>query len=116
MIIGVVMGETLVDEEAEELDFDLISHIPWEQVINLGTSLLILRSEELCIETRNLTHLNLANIDLSTWFAGPDGMRDISKGGIQLIRTYSNLLRLFVLIRCLFFDGQRALNAAMLYK
>lgn len=76
MIIGVVMGETLVDEEAEELDFDLISHIPWEQVINLGTSLLILRSEELCIETRNLTHLNLANIDLSTWFAGSDGMRE----------------------------------------
>ena len=42
--------------------------------------------------------------------------RTISKGGIQLIRTYSNLLRLFVLIRCLFFDGQRALNAATLYK
>ena len=72
MIIGVVMGETLVDEEAEGLGFDLISHIPWEQVINLGTSLLILRSEELCVETRNLIHLNLANIDLSTWFAGSD--------------------------------------------
>ena len=74
MIIGVVMGETLVDEEAEGLDFDLISHIPWKQVINLGTSRPILRSEELCVEMCNLTHLNLANIDLSTWFAGSDGM------------------------------------------
>ena len=62
----------LLDEESDRLCFGLISHIPWEQVTGLETAVPILRSEELCVKMRDLTHLHLVEADLSTWFAEPD--------------------------------------------
>jgi hypothetical protein len=64
----VIMGE----EEADKLWFDIIAHIPLERVVYLETALPILRSEEICVRMRNLTHLDLEGVDLSTWFIGPD--------------------------------------------
>ena len=60
------------DEEAVRLGFDLIAHIPREQIVHLKTTLPILRSEELCIGMRNLTYLRVSHPDLSTWFIEPD--------------------------------------------
>jgi len=57
----------LEDEEAGRLCFDLIAHIQRERVTRLQTNLPILRREELCVEMRNLTHLQLAKTDLPTW-------------------------------------------------
>ena len=65
---SLIMGE----EEADKLCFDTITHIPQEEVIDLTTTLPILRSEELCVRMRNLTHLYLKRVDLSAWFAEPD--------------------------------------------
>ena len=63
---------TLEDEEADELCFDMIAHIPQEIVVDLTTrSLPILRSEGLCGRMCNVKHLNLEQVDLSTWFAEP---------------------------------------------
>ena len=59
------------DEEAGRLGLDLIAHIPQEQVTCLHTTLPILRSEKLCIEMCNLSHLQLDGVDLSTFFTGP---------------------------------------------
>ena len=66
------MNMELEDEEEDQLCFDLISHIPREQVVSLQTSLPILRSEELCAGMYNLTHLHLGGTDLSTWFVETD--------------------------------------------
>jgi len=54
------------------LCFDLIAHIPPEQIVYLDASLPILRSESLRVGMCNLTHLRLIDVDLSTWFAEPD--------------------------------------------
>jgi hypothetical protein len=69
----VVDGTTSVTlgEEADKLFFDIIAHIPLEKVVEV-TSLPILRSEELCIQMCNVTHLHLEEVDLSTWFVEPD--------------------------------------------
>jgi hypothetical protein len=60
------------EEEAEKLFFDVIAHIPQEKVVRLTTGLPILRSEELCVQMCNLTHLHLYQVDLSRWFVEPD--------------------------------------------
>jgi hypothetical protein len=60
------------EEEAERLFFDIIAHIPQEKVVRLTTGLPILRSEELCVQMCNLTHLHLNQVDLSRWFVEPD--------------------------------------------
>ena len=74
----------LGDEEADELHFDLTSHIPWEEVVGLETTLPILRSEELCVKMRSLTYLHLDEVGLSTWFVEPD---------IRQPHTFKDLLR-----------------------
>jgi len=66
------MNVELEDEAADQLCFDLISHIPLEQVTSLQTRLPILRSEELCVGMRNLIYLHLGGTDLSTWFVEPE--------------------------------------------
>ena len=58
-------------EEAYGLCFDLAARVPWEQVIKLQTTLPILRSEDLCVGMRNLIYLDIAQVDLSRWFAEP---------------------------------------------
>jgi hypothetical protein len=69
------MSVTLDKEEADKLCFDIIAHISQEIVVDLTTTLPILRSEELCIQMRNLTRLHLEGVDLSTWFVEP-GIRE----------------------------------------
>ena len=59
-------------EEADKLWFDTITHIPPEEIVSLTMPLPILRSEELCVRMRNLIHLRLKLVDLSTWFVEPD--------------------------------------------
>ena len=71
-IVDAVVRGVLKDQEAEGLYFDLISHIPRGEIIDLRTSLPIQHSEELCVEMCNLTRLYLVNIDLPTWFVEPD--------------------------------------------
>ena len=68
---GLMSATRLEEEEADKLCFGIISHIPQEEVIDLTTTLPILRSEELCVRMRNLTHLCLEEVNLSTWFAEP---------------------------------------------
>jgi len=70
VLIG--LSERPEDEEADKMYFDLVSHIPREEVVTLETSLPILRSELFCAEMRNLTCLHVVGVDLSTWFAEPD--------------------------------------------
>ena len=70
--VGWTMSVTLEKEEAEKLCFDIIAHIPQEEVVDLTTTLPIFRSEGLCIRMRNLTHLHLELVDLSEWFIEPD--------------------------------------------
>ena len=70
--VWVSMNVRLTDEETVGVCFDFIAHIPGEQVIRLKTNLSIPRSEELCIGMRNLTHLDLTEVDLSRCFADPD--------------------------------------------
>jgi hypothetical protein len=65
------MSVTLGEEEADKLCFDIIAHIPLEKVFEV-TTLPILRSEELCVQMCNVTHLHLEEVDLSTWFKEPD--------------------------------------------
>ena len=74
----------LKDGEAERLCFDIIVHLPQEEVVYLTTTLPILRSEELCVQMCNLAHLELKQIDLSTWFIKPD---------IREPRVFKDLLR-----------------------
>ena len=66
------MSAPLGDEGADSLCFDLIAHIPREQVISMETTLPILRSEELCTEMCDLTHLHLVDVDLFEWFTEPE--------------------------------------------
>ena len=70
--VAAVMGTQLGKDEASGLCFDLIAHIPRAQVLSLETELPILRSEELCAEMCDLTYLHLVDVDLSTWFIGPE--------------------------------------------
>jgi hypothetical protein len=66
------MSLALGEEEADKLWFNVIVHIPLEEVFYLTTILPILCSEDLCIRMCNLTHLRLFQVDLSTWFIEPD--------------------------------------------
>jgi len=59
-------------EEADRLCFDLVSTIPWEQVVGLQTTLPVLRSEKLCVRMCNLTCLRLVAVDLSMCFLDPE--------------------------------------------
>ena len=70
--VSAVMSVQLEDEEADGLGFDLIAHIPPEQVIRLQTTFPILRSKKLRVKMHNLTYLQLEGVNLSTWFAEPD--------------------------------------------
>ena len=72
MTVDVVWGGALGKKETEQIGLDLIARIPRERVINLQTALPILRSEELCVEMRDLTYLHLVEVDLSTWFIESD--------------------------------------------
>lgn len=85
------------EEETEKKCFDLIVRIPREGVVNLGTTLPILRSEELCIKMCNLAHLRLIDMDVSTFFVGPGvrgshTLKDLlsSLDSISIIRPGSN--------------------------
>jgi len=66
--ISATASKLLEDKEADRLCFDLIAHIPREQITSLQTNLPILRWEELCVEMHNLTQLHLVEINLSIWF------------------------------------------------
>ena len=60
-------------EEANNLCFDIIAHIPPGNILELTTTTLpILRSGELCIRMCNLTHLHLGGVKLSEWFVEPE--------------------------------------------
>ena len=71
MSVGMSMN-AIPEEEVGKSCFDVIAHVPLEEVVHLQTALPILQSEELCVQMRNLTHLRLEGVDLSTWFAEPD--------------------------------------------
>ena len=72
IMVDAVTSGTLGKEEVEKIGFDLIAHIPREQVINLQTTVPILRSEELCVEMCNLSYFFLIEVDLSTCFVESD--------------------------------------------
>ena len=71
MKVGVVKSGTPEKGEAEKRVSDLIMHIPREQIIDIRSTLPILHSEELCVEMRNLTRLQLDMVDLPTFFVEP---------------------------------------------
>ena len=71
MTVEVVMSRNL-EEGEEKIGFDLIAHIPLEEVVNLRTTLPILRSEELCVGMCNLARLSLFGADVSTFFVEPE--------------------------------------------
>ena len=71
--VDAYMGRTAGREEAEKIAFGLITYIPRDEVGHLWTNLPIPRSEGLCVEMYNLTDLHLVEVDLSTFFAEPDG-------------------------------------------
>ena len=73
MTVDVDISETLGEEEAEKLGFELTTYIPRDEVGDLRTTLPILRSEELCVEMCNLKDLSLVGVDLSTLFTEPEG-------------------------------------------
>ena len=66
------MDAELDEGEAERLCLDFMARIPWEEVIDLKTSLRFLHSEDLCVKMCNLTYLHLVKVDLSRWFMVPD--------------------------------------------
>jgi hypothetical protein len=82
--VDVTTSVALREREAERLCFDIIAHLPQEEVVYLTTTLPILRSEELCAQMCNLAHLELEQVDLSTWFLEPD---------IREPRVFKDLLR-----------------------
>jgi hypothetical protein len=84
MTVDGTMSLALGEEEADKLWFDVIAHIPLEEVFYLTTTLPILCSEHLCVRMCNLTHLRLFQVDLSTWFIEPD---------IREPHVFKNLLR-----------------------
>ena len=71
MIVEGVLGTILREEEADKLCLNIIAHIPQEEVGEVTTTVPILHSEELCTRMRNLTHLHLKGVDLSTWLVEP---------------------------------------------
>ena len=86
----------LEGKEADWLCFDLIAHIRREQVTRLETNLPILRWEELCVAMRNLTHLHLTDVNLSTWFAelavcGPQASKELLRGLTHIVITRATL-------------------------
>jgi hypothetical protein len=90
-----VMNVLLGEEEADKLCFDIVAHIPKEKIVKL-TALPILRSEELCIQMYNVTHLHLEDVDLSTWFVEPDTrephvFKDLLRGLRSITITESRL-------------------------
>ena len=96
MTVDVVRGGALGKKEAEQIGLDLIAHIPREQVINLQTALPILRSEELCVEMRDLTYLHLVEVDLSTWFIesdihGPHTFKELLPSLDRIMITWPSL-------------------------
>ena len=71
--VSVDMSMTMIGEkEVGKLCFDMIAHVPLEEVVHLKTALPILRSEEVCVRMRNLTHLHLERVDLAMWFVEPN--------------------------------------------
>jgi hypothetical protein len=70
--VGIITSAIPEEEGVGKFCFDIIAHIPLEKVVYLKTALPILQSEEICIQMRNLTHLRLEEVDLSTWFIEPD--------------------------------------------
>jgi hypothetical protein len=82
--VDVTTSVALREGEAERLCFDNIAHLPQEEVVYLTNTLPILRSEELCAQMCNLAHLELKQVDLSTWFVEPD---------IREPRVFKDLLR-----------------------
>jgi hypothetical protein len=72
MAVDGTTSVTLGEEEADNLCFHIIAHIPQEKVIGVKTTLPILRSEELCVRMCNLAELHLHGVNLSTWFVEPD--------------------------------------------
>jgi len=60
------------DSEAEGLCLSFIARIPREQGIDLQTSPPTIFSEDLCVETCDVTYLRLIGANLSTWFIEPD--------------------------------------------
>jgi len=60
------------EEEAVKLCLDVIAQIPQERIVDLATTLPILRSEELCVQMCNLASLHLRKVDLSKRFIEPD--------------------------------------------
>ena len=59
-------------EDIVKLYFDIITQIPQERIVDLTTTLPILRSEELCVQMSNLTTLHLKEVNLPEWFIEPD--------------------------------------------
>jgi hypothetical protein len=90
LMVGGIVNVILGEEEADKACFDIIAHIPWEEVVDLTTTLPILHSEELCVQMGNLTRLHLKEVDLSTWFVVP-AIRDpnIFKDLLRGLRSIS---------------------------
>jgi hypothetical protein len=72
MVVSWTTGGTLGEEVTRGLCFDIVAHIPLEEVVQLKVTVPILRSEQLCARMCNLTHLCFDGADLSTWFVEPD--------------------------------------------
>ena len=86
----------LGEEGADKLYFDVIAHIPQAAVVDVKTTLPILRSEELCVQMYNLAHLHLDDVDLSMWFAEPDArgplvFKDLLRGLRHITITHPSL-------------------------
>jgi hypothetical protein len=91
-----ITSVTLGEEEADKLCFDIIAHIPLEEIVRATTGLHILRLEELCVRMHNLTHLELEQVDLSKWFVEPDTcephvFKDLLRGLRSITITESRL-------------------------
>ena len=71
MTVDAVVSGIPVDE-VERRVFGLTTYIPREQVIDLRTTLPILRSQESCVKMRNLTRLHLEGVDLYICFVEPE--------------------------------------------
>lgn len=97
--VSAIMDMRLQDQEADGLCLDLMGQIPREQVIRFQTTLPIIRSEELCVEMCNLTHLHLVGVDLSTWPGEPDG------GGSHTFKGPLRSLRHIVITRSTLSSG-----------
>ena len=70
--VSASMSAKMGGEEADKLCFNLIGHVPQDQIVDLQTTLPILRSQELCVGMRNLTYLHLDEVDLSACFVEPN--------------------------------------------